>query len=87
MFEDVERSTNVPKLDTHLIDGAPFDLFGLPVTPVPVMHGKLPIHGFRFGNAAYLTDHSEIPDSSLSRCSGMTFLACACAGKNVTSAG
>ncbi len=74
VFEDVERSTNVPKLDTHLIDGAPFDLFGLPVTPVPVLHGKLPIHGFRFGNAAYLTDHSEIPESSYALLEGLDVL-------------
>jgi phosphoribosyl 1,2-cyclic phosphate phosphodiesterase len=64
VFQEVERVTNVPKLDTHLIDGAPFDLFGLEFTPVPVLHGAEPIYGFRFGRAAYLTDHSEIPESS-----------------------
>src|SRR6201999_4262680 len=25
VFEEVERATNVPKLDIHLINGAPFD--------------------------------------------------------------
>jgi len=45
--------------------GAPFDLFGLEFLPVPVLHGSQPIYGFRFGAAAYLTDHSEIPESSL----------------------
>ena len=39
VFEEVERATNVPKLDPQLIDGAPFDLFGLEFTPVPVLHG------------------------------------------------
>ena len=33
--------------------------------PVPVLHGSQTIYGFRFGAAAYLTDHSEIPESSL----------------------
>ena len=65
VFEVKERSTNIPKLDTHLIDGSPFDLFGLTFTPVPVLHGAETIHGFRFGDAAYLTDHSEIPEASL----------------------
>jgi phosphoribosyl 1,2-cyclic phosphate phosphodiesterase len=32
---------------------------------VPLMHGSLPVGGFRFGSAAYLTDMSTIPDSSL----------------------
>jgi phosphoribosyl 1,2-cyclic phosphate phosphodiesterase len=33
---------------------------------VPLMHGDLPIAGYRFGNAAYLTDMSAIPDESFS---------------------
>ncbi len=31
---------------------------------VPLMHGRLPIAGYRFGNAAYLTDMSSIPEES-----------------------
>ena len=34
-------------------------------TPVPVLHGSQTIYGFRFGAAAYLTDHSDIPEASL----------------------
>lgn len=52
------------KLDPHLIEG-PFDLEGLTIIPVPVFHGNLPILGFRFGNAAYVTDVSAIPETSL----------------------
>jgi phosphoribosyl 1,2-cyclic phosphate phosphodiesterase len=74
VFEEVERATNVPKLDPRLIDGAPFDLFGLEFTPVPVLHGSTPIHGFRFGGAAYLTDHSEIPESSCDLLLGLDVL-------------
>lgn len=32
---------------------------------VPLLHGELPIAGFRFGSAAYLTDMSRIPETSL----------------------
>ncbi len=64
VFLEIQRSTNVPKLDTHLIDGSPFDLFGLTFVPVPILHGDETIYGFRFGNAAYLTDHSGIPEES-----------------------
>ena len=32
---------------------------------VPVMHGEMPIGGYRFGKAAYLTDMSSIPEASL----------------------
>jgi phosphoribosyl 1,2-cyclic phosphate phosphodiesterase len=43
---------------------APFALFGTQITPIPIMHGKIPIFGYRVGNIAYLTDVSEIPESS-----------------------
>jgi len=64
VFEALKRETNIPQIEPRTIDG-PFDLFGLPFIPVPIFHGRETIHGFRFGDAAYLTDHSEIPDSSI----------------------
>ena len=65
IFDEEERKTNVPQLEPRLIEGGPFDLFGLEFVPVPILHGKQTIYGFRFGAAAYLTDHSEIPESSM----------------------
>jgi phosphoribosyl 1,2-cyclic phosphate phosphodiesterase len=32
---------------------------------VPLTHGRIEVAGFRFGNAAYLTDMNDIPESSL----------------------
>jgi phosphoribosyl 1,2-cyclic phosphate phosphodiesterase len=43
---------------------APFELFGVKITPIPVMHGRSHILGYRIGNLAYMTDVSEIPESS-----------------------
>jgi len=74
VFENVERQTHIPKLETNIIDGAAFDLFGLEFRPIPVLHGKQTIYGFRFGGAAYLTDHSEIPESSMERLEGLDVL-------------
>jgi phosphoribosyl 1,2-cyclic phosphate phosphodiesterase len=51
------------RLDPHVIDG-PFELEGLTVIPVPVLHGNLPVLGFRINDWAYLTDVSEIPETS-----------------------
>lgn len=39
----------------------PIRLLGLEVKPIRLMHGKLPICGFRIGNVAYCTDVSTIP--------------------------
>ncbi|MBW3631899.1 MAG: MBL fold metallo-hydrolase [Chloroflexi bacterium] len=53
-----------PDLILHEIDGQ-FDLFGHEIIPVPVIHGRLHITGFRFGDLAYITDAKEIPPTSL----------------------
>ena len=39
--------------------------------PIPVLHGELPITGYRFGNAAYITDVSSIPESSFALLEGV----------------
>ncbi len=43
-------------------------------TPIPVLHGQLPITGYRFGNAAYITDVSEIPEASFELLEGLDVL-------------
>ncbi|HEY9126796.1 MAG TPA: MBL fold metallo-hydrolase [Acidobacteriaceae bacterium] len=42
--------------------------------PVPVLHGELPITGYRFGNTAYLTDVSVIPETSFKLLEGLETL-------------
>ena len=74
VFDDGEKESSVPRLEVRLLDGAPVDLFGLEFVPVPVLHGSQTIHGFRFGGAAYLTDHSDIPEASRERLRGLDVL-------------
>ena len=42
-----------------------FDVCGVPFDRIPVFHGAQLIAGYRFGSAAYLTDMSGLPDSSI----------------------
>ncbi|MEZ5284530.1 MAG: MBL fold metallo-hydrolase [Vicinamibacterales bacterium] len=63
----------LPQIELRAIDG-PFDVAGLTVVPVPLLHGTLPILGFRFGRFAYLTDASTIPDGSWSLLEGVDVL-------------
>ncbi len=74
IFDGAERNTNVPKLEPRTLNGAGIELFGLEFLPVPILHGRQTILGFRFGAAAYLTDHSEIPDSSMELLRGLDVL-------------
>src|SRR3954470_18262864 len=64
-FEDVfPFYGGKPDLTLHEVDG-PFELFGETVVPVPVLHGRLPIFGYRFGDLAYITDAKVIPAESM----------------------
>ncbi len=70
IFEDAQPGTTIPLIDLHTIDG-PFDLFGARFVPVPAIHGTQPVLGFRVGKMAYLTDFSEVPESSKSLLRGL----------------
>jgi len=54
-----------PNLSFHEIGEGPLTIGGETVTPIPLLHGSLPVLGFRFGRFAYCTDCSVIPDGSL----------------------
>jgi phosphoribosyl 1,2-cyclic phosphate phosphodiesterase len=73
VFEANYPAGGIPRLDPHLIDG-PFDLWGKSFIPIPVMHGQLPVLGFRVGRAAYVTDFSDIPPSTLLMLEGLDVL-------------
>jgi phosphoribosyl 1,2-cyclic phosphate phosphodiesterase len=45
--------------------GASVEIEGAVFQRIPLTHGRIEVAGFRFGNAAYLTDMNEIPESSL----------------------
>jgi len=49
-------------------------LFGVEFVRIPLLHGEQPIAGYRFGNAAYLTDVSAIPETSFSLLDGVEVL-------------
>jgi phosphoribosyl 1,2-cyclic phosphate phosphodiesterase len=65
IFEARDSQSTIPRLDAFTLNGKGLDLFGLEFQPVPLFHGRGMVYGFRFGDAAYLTDHSEIPEASL----------------------
>jgi riboflavin kinase/FMN adenylyltransferase len=63
VFDERPTLSTVPSVTLNVVNG-PFELMGVPFIPVPLKHGDLEVLGFRFGQAAYLTDFSELPDSS-----------------------
>lgn len=59
----IQKGGGIPQVSLSTI-GGPFTLGGLDIVPVPLMHGRLPILGYRVGSFAYLTDCNAIPDES-----------------------
>ncbi len=65
----------VPIFNIHEIeDNTPFDVDGIRIIPLPVIHLKLPIVGFRINNFAYITDAKVIPESTLGLIEGVDTL-------------
>lgn len=69
-----QQGGGLPQVPFEVIDERPFDVLGLRVIPVPLLHGQLPILGFRVGGFAYLTDCSKIPEASFALLEGLDTL-------------
>lgn len=74
-FREPEPELKVfrPHLVRRLIEG-PFEINGVRWTPIPLMHGDMPILGFRVGTLAYCTDVSLIPEPSFELLKGLDVL-------------
>ena len=65
----------VPQLETHAVSaGGRAEIAGRPWRPLRLMHGKIPILGFRVGDFAYCTDCSEIPPETMEQLRGLDVL-------------
>jgi phosphoribosyl 1,2-cyclic phosphate phosphodiesterase len=74
VFDGLPREGGgIPRIEAREIAG-PFDVNGVRVVPVPLLHGSMPILGFRFGTFAYLTDCSAIPETSWALVAGVDTL-------------
>lgn len=64
----------IPKLNIHTINSEPFDVEGVKIIPIEVMHHKLPILGFRIGDFSYVTDANFISTSEKEKLKGSKVL-------------
>ena len=70
VFTGKPAVSTVPIVDLHAVTG-PFELLGVPIIPIPLAHGDLEVLGYRFGKAAYLTDFSSLPETSMALLHGL----------------
>jgi phosphoribosyl 1,2-cyclic phosphate phosphodiesterase len=73
IFEGLHSEGYHPLLEPFAVDSE-FELFGCRITPIPILHGSFNATGYRFGDAAYLTDCSRIPESSMALLRGLDLL-------------
>lgn len=65
----------VPQLNLIQIDqDRPFEVLGHEVIPLPVLHYKMPVLGFRFGDFTYITDAKTISAETLQKIQGTKVL-------------
>ncbi len=64
----------VPELNLVTIDESPFVIGDIPVQPIQVMHHKMPVYGFRFGDFTYITDANRIEDVEKEKIKGSKVL-------------
>ena len=74
VFDAAPTESSRPRLTPHLFNDHPFLVAGIEFIPIRVSHGRGTVHGFRFGDCAYLTDHSDIPEESLDKLTGLDVL-------------
>ena len=69
------RYPGVPAIQLNEIEPhVPIHIDDVCVMPIRVMHGKLPILGFRIGKLAYITDMKTMPDSEWQYLDGVEYL-------------
>lgn len=74
IFDDDYKFGAIAQVELHSLKPGALHLFDAMFTPIPVIHGEAEIYGYRFGSAAYLTDFSTVPESSLAMLQGLDIL-------------
>lgn len=71
-----DKYPGIPQLQLHRIDkNTEFDIgFNVPVQTIQVMHYKMPVLGFRFGDLTYITDAKTVSKEEVDKIKGTRVL-------------
>jgi len=73
VFED-HKYPGIANLTLIPVTNEPFFVSGIEIIPIRLMHGNLPIFGYRIGNYAYLTDLKTIPEEEFGKLKNLDVL-------------
>ncbi|WP_375240327.1 MBL fold metallo-hydrolase [Polaribacter sp.] len=74
IFSKENRYPGAPSVKSTIVDNQSFKLGNLNVTPIQVLHGNLPILGYKIENIAYLTDVKTIETSEIDKLKNLDVL-------------
>ena len=75
IMNDANKYPGAPSVNKNLVNkNEKLKLHDLFITPIEVMHHKLEVMGYRFGNFAYLTDVKTITDEELKKLENLDVL-------------
>lgn len=69
IFSEV-KYPGIPRVELNTLTNKPFEVKGQTITPIEVMHHKLPVFGFRFGDFTYITDANYISEEEKDKVRG-----------------
>ncbi len=67
IFDYPDIPGGIPMLEFVKLDSKPFEVEGIQVVPIEIMHGRMPINAYRIGDIVYATDCSHIPERSMKK--------------------
>ncbi|HRH02399.1 MAG TPA: MBL fold metallo-hydrolase [Bacteroidia bacterium] len=73
IFSDT-KYPGIPEIELHTIQNKPFEIQGIPVIPIEVLHYKLSVFAFRFGDFVYITDANAISQQEKQKIMGCKIL-------------
>lgn len=73
MFAET-KYPGVANVTIHELKNQPFTIGDIDIIPIEVMHYKLPVFGFRFGDMAYITDAKTIAPAERAKLIGLDVL-------------
>jgi len=69
-----KKYPGVPGVLVHEITNQPFDVQGVRITPVEVMHHRIPVFGYRIRDFVYITDANKIAPTEIEKVRGCRVL-------------
>jgi phosphoribosyl 1,2-cyclic phosphate phosphodiesterase len=74
IFTTENKYPSAPGVKPNIIQNKPFTINNITITPIQVLHGNLPIFGYKIKNVAYITDASYIDESEKEKLKNLDIL-------------